>query len=463
MKNSRRSFVRKLAGGALAAGFLPTTSASAQWKTLVLPWEKPAGSYSANDRIQVASIGMGIMGMSNSETALRIPGVELVAVCDLYNGRLDAAKERFGNHLVTTRNWEEIIARPDIDAVFVNTTDHWHDHQTIAALKAGKAVYCEKPMVQHISEGKAVIEAEKASGKTLQIGSQRASSIIIQKAKELLKQGVIGDLVAAEARYDRQSANGAWQYSIPTDASEKTIDWQGFLGDAPKIAYDPVRFFRWRNYRDYGTGVAGDLFVHLFTALHATLDSQGPNRVFSTGGLRYWKDGRDVPDVLMSLCDYPATATHPAFNLQIRVNFISGDGGGSYARLVGTEGTMELGWSDLTVIRNKMDPNPGFGGWDSYETFTKAQQKEYEKWYNAKYPKPTPQMSEPKELKFLTPEGYDEREQHHAHFFDCVRTGKKSVEDGRFGLQAAAPSLAANMSYFENRVINWDPVKLEVK
>lgn len=126
---------------------------------------------------------------------------------------------------------------------------------------------------------------------------------------------------------DRHSANGAWQYSIPTDANANTVDWENFQGDAPKRPYDPIRFFRWRNYQDYGTGVAGDLFVHLFSALHAVTSSKGPNRILATGGLRYWKDGRDVPDVIMGLYDYPATKEHSAFNLQMRVNFVDGSEG----------------------------------------------------------------------------------------------------------------------------------------
>ena len=461
-QNTRRSFLQKLAVGAVATGFVPRTS-SARGKAEILPVETHHRRFSPNDRIRIAGIGMGIMGFGNCFTAIKVPGVELAAVCDLYDGHLDRAKESFGSQLFTTRNFEEILARPDIDAVFVSTPDHWHDHITIAALNAGKAVYCEKPMVQHIDEGKPVIDAQLKTGKVLQVGSQRVSSIVMAKAKELYQQGAIGELISAEAWIDRQSANGAWQYSIPTDASEKTVDWNRFLGDAPKRGYDPLRFWRWRNYQDYGTGVGGDLFVHLFSGLHFMLDTPGPERIFATGGLRYWKDGRDVPDIQIALMDYPKTASHPAFNLQMRVNLISGDGGGWMNRLVGTEGVLEVGWSDLTLRRSKMDPNPGFGGWDTYETFTAAQQKDYEKWYNAKYPPRPPEIQAPKEERWQAPEGYDERLDHHRNFFDCVRNGKTPVEDGVFGFRAAAPSLAANVSYFEKRIVDWDGVKMDMR
>src|SRR4051794_35080894 len=139
---------------------------------------------SANDRIRIATIGVGGMGSGDTRTALQIPGVELVGVADLYDGRLQHAKEVWGN-ISTTRDYREILARPDVDAVIIATPDHWHAKITTDALAAGKDVYCEKPMVQKISQGKTVIDAQKKTGKILQIGSQYASSLVFQKAREL--------------------------------------------------------------------------------------------------------------------------------------------------------------------------------------------------------------------------------------------------------------------------------------
>src|SRR4029078_12796480 len=136
---------------------------------------------------------------------------------------------------------------------------------------------------------------------------QRVSSIVYQKAKDLFRQGAIGQLNMVEAWWDRNSAIGAWQYSIPPDASTKNIDGDRFRGTAPKRPFEPIRLFRWRNYRDYGTGVAGDLFVHLPSALHHATRSLAPTQIMATGGLRYWKDGRDVPDVMLALLDYSKT------------------------------------------------------------------------------------------------------------------------------------------------------------
>lgn len=461
IKKTRRDFIKKASIGALIIGGSGTKNLSNQKSNEILQAPDLKESYGPNDKIRLGIIGCGIQGFSNARAAIQVPGIELVAACDLYKGRLVRMKEVFGDHLFVTANFNELLGRKDIDAVCVASSDHWHDHMTIAALKAGKAVYCEKPMVHHINEGQAIIDAEKKYKLPVQVGSQRVSSITTQKAKELFEQGAIGQLNLADIVYDRNSSNGAWQYSIPTDASPETIDWDDFLGDAPKRAFDSTRFFRWRNYQDYGTGVAGDLFVHLFSALHVVTSSIGPNRIYSTGGLRFWKDGRDVPDVTLGLYDYPETMHHPAFNVQMRVNFVDGSGGGSHVRLIGSEGVMTIAWNGIQVQKSKVSTVPSYGGWDSYETFSKAQQQDFEKWFKAHYPEKA-QMKEPTELKYTEPEAYDEHVDHWAYFADAIRNGTKLVEDATFGLRAAGPALATNTSYFEKRIIEWDPKLMKI-
>ncbi|TAE46494.1 MAG: gfo/Idh/MocA family oxidoreductase [Bacteroidetes bacterium] len=459
---SRRKFVKTLtAGGAFAAGVGFTHAQAASDGPIVLE-EEPQTPVSPNDRIRVAAVGMGIMGFNNVRDSLLVPGVELVAVADLYDGHLTRSQEVFGKQVVTTRDYRELIARSDVDAIIISTSDHWHDRISIEALNAGKHVYCEKPMVHKIEEGQAVIDAEKKSGKVFQVGSQYGSNMVFVKAKELIASGAIGELIMAEVYYDRQSANGAWQYSIPTDASPSTVDWDKFLGDAPKRGYDATRFFRWRNYQDYGTGVAGDLFVHLFTGLHVATGGIGPERVLATGGLHYWKDGRDVPDLIMGLYDYAATEHHPAFHVQMRCNFVDGSGGGSQVRLIGSEGVLYVEDDAIRIVNSRMASAPGYGGWDTYNTFSEAQQKEFAAWYKEKYPDEGLPMQGPAEVRYKTPEGYNAHVAHVRNFYRCIREGTKAFEDGTFGLRAAGPALATNMSYFEQRIIKWDPRTMRV-
>jgi len=461
---SRRGFLKTLARGSLAAGVFPQvlTGRSSGERVLLHPAPHPDRDrrFAANDTVRLGVIGTGIIGFYNIESALSVPGVELAAVCDLYDGRLTRAKELHGAAIATTRDYREILARDDIDVVLVATPDHWHDVISIDAMRAGKAVYCEKPMVQEVAEGHRVIDAEKRHRAKFQVGSQGVSSIVMKKAQDLYRAGEIGELILVEAATDRHSSLGAWQYSIPPDASPETIDFDTFLGDTPKVPFDPVRFFRWRNYRAYGTGMAGDLFVHLFSWLHWIVGSDGPTRVYGSGGLRYWKDGRDVPDVLTCVVDYPAAATHPAFNLQIRVNFVAAGAGGSTLSLVGSEGRLTFTGNSLVLRRTPFPGRPGYGGYDSLRTFPQDVQDAFVAQYERQFYNVPANVVEPGEIVFAPPEGYDDRADHWANLIAAMRDGKPIVEDATYGLRAAGPSLAANESYFTNRVVTWDPAKL---
>jgi hypothetical protein len=213
-----------------------TSAVSALALSRTILAQEPAKPVSANDRIHVACIGFGIMGQNDVRTVSSLQGVELVAVADVYEGRLTLAKERYGKGIFTTRDYREVLNRPDVDAVIVATPDHWHGRIATDAMKAGKDVYCQKPMVKKVEDGHMVIDAKESTGRILQVGSQRVSSILYAKAKELIHSGAIGEVHMIEAFWNRNSAPGAWQYSIPPDASEQTIDWERFLGSAPKAA-----------------------------------------------------------------------------------------------------------------------------------------------------------------------------------------------------------------------------------
>ena len=396
------------------------------------------------------------MGSGDTRYALSVPGVELVAVCDIYEGRLTRAKELYGQQIFTTRDYREILARKDIDSVIVATPDHWHSTISIAAMDAGKDVYCEKPMVHAIEEGKAVIAAQERTGRIFQVGSQYVSSLVYQKAKQLIADGGIGTINMVEAWLDRNTAIGAWEYSIPPDASPSNIDWDRFLGKAPKRPFEPVRLFRWRNYRDYGTGVAGDLFVHLLSGLHFATGSMGPERVMATGGLRYWKDGRDVPDVMLAMLDYPAQKAHPEFTLALRVNFKSGVAKEQFGfRFIGSEGIMTATMSSLVLEKSPAEAAPGY----TIATFPKAVQEQFLREYRQKYPEtmPAPDGMRPQsEQTFTPPPGYDAHREHHRVFYEAVRSRKRPVEDAVFGFRAAGPALLSNVSYFEKRICTWN-------
>jgi predicted dehydrogenase len=440
---NRRSFL-KSAGTASAAA----TVLGPRVFALELPAEEGARLIAANDHIQIALIGAGGQGMGDTRTAIQVPGVKLVAVADCYNGRLAHSKEMWGDDIFTTRDYNEILARKDIDAVIIGTPDHWHKQASVDAMKAGKDVYCEKPMIHVYADGPEMIETARATNRILQIGSQRVSSVIYAKAKELLASGAIGQLNMVTAHWDRNSSIGAWNYTVPLDASPETCDWPRFLGTAPKIPFNAEHFFQWRKWKAYGTGVAGDLFVHLFSGTHFITGAHGPTRGMATGGLRFWKDGRDAPDVMLGLFDYPE-----GFNLSLRVNFV--DGGEESEGLVftGSEGTMEIAWGGVSVSRTPREKDPGY----TVDTFTEAMQKQFIDQYEAKYPRVHPEGAPPVGYqKFVAPEGYSDSYDHFKNFFASVRSRQPVVEDAVFGYRAAGAALLSNLSIERGQVVRWD-------
>jgi predicted dehydrogenase len=440
---NRRNFL-KVSGTATAGALL-----GANTSLLTAAQSDAARPVAANDHIQFALIGAGIQGQNDTKNAVQVPGVKLVAVADCYNGRLEHSKELWGNELLTTRDYREILERKDIDAVIIATPDHWHKQAATDAMKAGKDVYCEKPMIHLYSDGPEIIETARTTKRIIQIGSQRVSSLIYAKAKELLAAGAIGKLNMVTARWDRNSAQGAWNYTVPLDASIETCDWPRFQGTAPKIPFDAEHFFQWRKWKAYGSGVAGDLFVHLFSGTHFITGSNGPTRAMATGGLRFWKDGRDVPDVMLGLFDY-----REGFNLSLHVNFVDGGEESEGLIFTGSEGTMEIAGSTVSVSRSPRLKEPGY----TIGTYTKEMQKLLLEDYRRKYPLSHPEGEPtPGYEKYVAPAGYSDSYDHFKNFFASVRTRKPVVEDAVFGFRAAGAALLSNLSMERGAVVHWDP------
>jgi predicted dehydrogenase len=444
---NRRGFLK--AAGAATTGTLLGSRLHAL-DTLQSEAPRPV---SANDHIQIALIGAGGQGMGDTKTAIQVPGVKLIGVADCYDGRLAHSKELWGDDIFTTRDYAEILARKDIDAVIIGTPDHWHKKASVDAMKAGKDVYCEKPMIHLYSDGPEMIEASRSTGRILQVGSQRVSSIIYAKAKELLAAGAIGQLNMVTARWDRNSSMGAWNYTVPPDASPETCDWPRFLGSAPKIPFNAEQFFQWRKWKAYGSGVAGDLFVHLFSGTHFITGSHGPTRGMATGGLRFWNDGRDVPDVMLGLFDYKE-----GFNLSLRVNFVDGGEESEGLIFTGSEGTMEIAGNSVSVSRVPREKAPGY----TIGTFTEAMQKQFLAEYQAKYPPHAEGGTLAGTEKFVAPQGYSDSYDHFKNFFASVRSRQPVVEDAVFGFRAAGAALLSNLSLDRGSIVKWDPEAMKL-
>ena len=437
---SRREFMRAGATGAAfaAAPILLEPPLFAPVPRLVPP----------SDRLRFASIGAGIRGGELLRTALACPGTEMVAVSDLYDPRFTAAQEYAQKGLSITKDYRTILDRKDVDLVIVATPDHWHAKIVEDACGAGKDVYCEKPMSHTVEDGFAMVEAAKKYGRILQVGSQRCSSIVFAKAKEVYNSGILGQVTAVEATMDRNTLDGVGIWPVPPGASEKNIDWNTFLGSAPKRPFDPMRFFRWRAFWDYGEGVAGDLYVHLIAGYHYIAGiAAPPSRATTIGGLLRWKEYREVPDILWTLYEYPA--------LRVGVRSNMNNQSPDTTIFFGTKGTLEIRNGQVTVYPENIQPSP-----ENYplESWPSAMRAEYVKQWHEAHPRPAPadfRMIESTQT-FAAPPGYDDSTAHMNNFLESIRSRRPPVEDANFGNIAAIACHMANYAYLNKTVAIWD-------
>lgn len=353
---SRRNFLKKMAIGTVAIHSAPSLLSAAGSKRS----NEAKRSVSPNSYINIALIGKGGMGTSNVQVALSVGGMKLVGVCDLYDKRLSEAKAQWGNDIFVTKDFREILSRENLDAVIIATPDHWHQPIAIDAMKAGKHIYCEKPVIHKLYEGKALIETQKQTGVLFQVGSQGLASLGNRAARLLVQQGVIGPINFIDGQFTATPGR-LNAFTAPDDASVETIWWDRFLGNAPKLPFNPQRFFAWRNWKDYGTGIAGDLFVHVLASVHYIMDAIGPEKVYTTGGIRHYTDGlRDTPDVMLGYFDYPNRNNLGAFTVQLGANYVDGVSkkwGSLNFRIVGSKGTLDIGW-DKVVLKMMEDVDP---------------------------------------------------------------------------------------------------------
>lgn len=409
-----------------------------------------------SNRITVGVIGSGARAQELMTDSMRIAGVEIVAVCDAYTGRAERARARTNGRATIHRTYRELLDRKDIDAVIVGTPDHWHRTMVVDALNAGKDVYVEKPMTYAIDEGPEIVRAVRQTKRVLQVGSQGISSETARKARELVKSGRLGQITMVRASNNRNTAGGAWIYPIPPDASPATVDWDQFLGPAPKRPFSLERFFRWRCYWDYSGGIATDLFVHLLTSLHYILDAKMPRAVTATGELYRWKESREVPDTLNAMLVYPE-----GFTMNLSATFNNEFDSGQGLQILGTEGTLVVGGGALTFTAERTS--------DDNRWVVASWPQELEKEYYAN-PKVqalespatwVPQVKETREIWQET--GHGSTVSHLANFFDAIRTRQQPSEDATVGHRAAAAAHLVNLSVRQQRTLEWDPTRDRVK
>ena len=436
----RRNFIKKMIAGGVAASAFPNLIFGKESVSAYTGLSTPMQDISP---VRIALIGKGSMGTNDTNTALQVPGVKLVAVCDLYNQRLEDAKTKWGNDIFTTREYKEILSRNDVDAVIVGTTDHWHQKISIEAMNAGKHVYCEKPVIHKISEAKNLIQAQKDSGCVFQSGSQGISSIGNRKAKQLVQSGAIGKVNLIEAAFTSGPRKSC---KIPDGLSPSEIWWERYIMNAPKVAFEPSRFFCWRNWKDYGTGIAGDLFVHVLSSLQYIMDAHGPEKVYTTGDT----DGvGDTPYIMLGYFDYPARNGSGAFKAALTANYADGVSkkwGSLDFTIIGSEGTLRVEWDKVTLRKNTKISAADFSGLTPIGNTIDQ-----------------PESISDTELLFVEKAYNNCHLDHFTAFFESIRNRTKVVADVVFAVQTAVPAVMCFESYLSGKPVYWDPEKLKKK
>ena len=386
-------------------------------------------------RVRLAIVGFGQQGGRLAAAAASTAGAEVVAVSDLYDGRLARARELFGGSFPATRDHRAAIDRPDVDAVVIATPDHWHAAMLKAAVAAGKDVYCEAPVLHRPDELSSALQTVSGD-RIVQGGGGGLASAIPLSARELIAQGRIGRVVEARATWDSNSALGAWQVPFPPDASPETIDYDGFVGptSSAKGGLDLHRFFRWRCYRAFGSGLAGARLAPLLTTLHWVAGLAAPVRVTAAATLQRWKDGREVPDTLAATFEYADQVTATI------CTSLSGSAPREI-RISGTDGALVLRERELVVERApQVEP---------FEEVGDTWPKEHRDWFYMMHGM-TPQgqvrgapAAERTEERYEMP-APTVPHSGLAEFVDCVRTRRPPREGLALAAVAAAAALRAD-------------------
>lgn len=396
--------------------------------------------------------------------------VELVAICDIFESNAKRAMKaganlyregsegKMGNAPKRYRTYQELLADDSIDAVIIATPDHWHGTITIAAAKAGKHIYCEKPMTWTVPETYEVVKAVQENNVVFQLGHQNRQNESYFKAKEAIEKGVIGKVNLIEVTTNRNSPTGAWVYDIHPDANEQTIDWKQFIGPAPKHEFSLERFFRWRCWWDYSTGLSGDLFTHDYDAMNQILGLGIPRSVVSSGGIYYYKDGRTVPDVLQSVFEYPEKDLSLVYSASLASNKHRG------RAIMAHDGYMEVGgelkvFADRSSTKYEEQINEGLID-PSIPIYSYVPGQEHVDAITS----PTEKYFAQRGLLYSYHKGkrLSTTHLHIKDWIDAIRTGRKAACNENRGFEEAITAHMGTIAYREQRKVFWDADKKEI-
>ena len=385
----------------------------------------------ANHRLRIGIIGCGkIAGSHHLPKLLKMSesaNVEVVAVSDVFRSRAKKFQERIskaGGRAIEKVFHQDLLEMKDLDYVVIATPEHWHHRQTLDALDAGKHVYCEKPMTHTIPEAQEVVRKVRETGLELQVGVQGMSDDSYSSANRAIRAGKLGTVVEAQMEYVRNHPlhKGPWRRGIRSDAPKpRDLDWNRWLGPAPKRPWSPHRFFEWRNYRDYSGGISTDLFIHRLTRVLKACELTFPNSVAGLGGIYIWDDGRDVPDNLEMIAEYPA---------------VEGITNGMTLHMLGT-------------MANKHGVEHCIRGHKATLVFTRRGWKILD-------------QGSGKVVKTHRKTGAEDMALHHRNLQAAIRDGKALACPAELGLRGVVAVVMCNESWARRKLMTWDYRKQEM-
>lgn len=394
--------------------FLKTSAATATAATLVAPAVNVLG---ANERLNIGLIGTGGRCRRLMQSLAQIPNVRMTALCDVYEPNLDLARKLADPKAFTTRDYRQLLARKDIQGVLIATPDHWHVPMTIAACAAGKDVYVEKPLTHDLGEGRAVIEAQNRHKRVVQVGTQQRSMPQFQRARELVRSGRLGRVHKIHLTWNRNTDRVR---RGPQNVDPQRLDWQAFLGNAPKQDFDAYRFRHWRWFWDFGNGILADLMVHWIDVVHWYLDLDHPLKATTIGDHYTSRGVWQTPDTVQTLLTYPN---------ELQVYFegtFCNARNGAMMELMGTEATLYLDRG-----RFEIHPEPRRKG-------------KYEEMVIGKGPRGRDFYEQPDgELLHLT------------NWVECVRSRNRPTAPAEAGVSAASAAHLGNQALRKDQVAVW--------
>jgi predicted dehydrogenase len=393
--------------------------------------------HGANERIRLGFIGLGNRGDQVLDAFLEHKDAEVVAICDLYQPYLDFAAKKIGSQPQACQDYRALLDRKEVDAVVISTPDHWHALQTIHACQAGKDVYVEKPLALCVEEGRKMVEAVRRYQRVSQVGIQRRSSAFSQEAAELVRQGAIGKVTVARAFHIQNE----WPKGIgnpPNEDPPPGLDWDAWLGPAPKVPYNKNRtFYRFRWFYDYSGGQLTNFGVHYLTMIHWALGQNAPLAVTAMGGKFAVADNREVPDTLEVLWQYPDNtlvtfsqfnaSAPPASTRRAEIEFR------------GTKGTLYLLSGGYELVPDDITPNEFFARTPLNRSLERG------------YRTGAKPMIAPRKASGQAP-----TTAHARNFLDCIRSRQTCTCDIEVGHRDTSAALIGNIAYRTKAYLEWD-------